>query len=59
MFVRPYCRIAHVVDTGLAKRQTARIYLKELTATGMLREHKVGRQKIFLKPACIDLLESD
>lgn len=59
VFVRPYCRIAHVVGAGLAKRQTASVYLKELTAIGILREHKVGREKVFLNPAFIDLLKRD
>ena len=59
VFVRPYCRIAHVVEAGLAKRQTASVYLKELTAIGILREHKMGREKIFLNPAFIDLLKRD
>lgn len=59
VFVRPYCRIGHVVEAGLAKRQTASVYLKELTAIGILREHKMGREKIFLNPAFIDLLKRD
>ena len=59
VFVRPYCRIAHVMEAGLAKRQTASTYLKELTAIGILREHKMGREKIFLNPAFIDLLKRD
>lgn len=59
VFVRPYCRITHVVEAGLAKRQTASLYLKELTEIGILREHKVGREKIFLNPAFIELLKRD
>ena len=59
LFVRPYCRIAHAVEAGLAKRQTASTYLKELTAIGILREHKMGREKLFLNPAFIDLLKRD
>ncbi len=59
VFVRPYCRIAHVVESGLAKRQTASIYLKQLASIGILREHKVGREKIFLNPSFIDLLKRD
>jgi hypothetical protein len=47
------------VEAGLAKRQTASVYLKELTAIGILREHKMGREKIFLNPAFIDLLKRD
>lgn len=59
VFVRPYCRIAHVVDAGIAKRQTASVYLKELAAIGILREHKLGREKVFLNPAFIQLLQRD
>jgi Fic family protein len=59
VFVRPYCRITHVVESGLAKRQSASVYLKQLAAIGILREHKIGREKIFLNPAFIDLLTRD
>lgn len=59
VFVRPYCRITHVVEAGLAKRQTASVYLKQLAAIGILREQKIGREKIFLNPAFIDLLKRD
>lgn len=47
VFVRPYCRISHVVDAGLAKRQTASVYLKELVTIGVLREHKLGAKRCF------------
>lgn len=50
VLVRPYCRITHVVEAGLAKRQTASVYLKQLAAIGILREHKIGRERIFLNP---------
>ncbi|HSI56614.1 MAG TPA: Fic family protein [Ideonella sp.] len=59
VFVRPYCRIAHVVDAGLAKRQTASAYLKQLADIGILAEHKMGREKVFLNPAFMDLLKRD
>lgn len=59
VFVRPYCRITHVVDAGLAKRQTASVYLKELARIGILAEHKVGREKIFINPEFLALLKKD
>jgi Fic family protein len=59
IFVRPYCRISHIVEAGLAKRQTASAYLKHLTDIGILREHKVGREKVFVNPAFIELLKQD
>ena len=59
IFVRPQCRIAHLVDAGIAKRQTASLYLKQLAAIGVLREHRLGREKVFVNPALIELLTRD
>ena len=59
IFERPYARIAHVVDAGIAKRQTASAYLKELCAIGQLKENKVGREKVFLNPAFVELLKRE
>lgn len=59
IFVRPYCRIAHLVEAGIAKRQTASVYLKQLVQAGILREHQLGREKLFLNLALIELLKRD
>lgn len=59
IFVQPYCRIQNVVDAGIAKRQTASNYLQELCRVGVLREIKVGREKLFIHPKYITLLTSD
>jgi len=59
IFVQPYCRIAHVVEAGIAKRQTASTYLKELCAVGVLREQRIGREKIFINPAFMSLLTAE
>ena len=59
LFVQPYCRIQNVVESGVAKRQTASIYLKQLADLGMLREVKIGREKLFLHPNFVRLLTSD
>jgi len=59
IFVRPYCRIANVVEAGLAKRQTASVYLKELSNIGVLDEVKVGREKLFIHSSLMDLLKSE
>jgi hypothetical protein len=48
-----------VVGAGLANRHTACAYLKQLAATGMLSEIKVGREKLFLHPNFVRLLTSD
>jgi Fic family protein len=59
IFTQPYCRISSIVDRGIAKRQTASGYLKELEALGILEEEKVGRDKIFLHRKYLDVLFSD
>lgn len=59
IFTQPYCRIANVVDAGLAKRQTASVYLKKLVDAGVLREVKVGREKLFIHPKLIRMLIQD
>jgi Fic family protein len=59
IFVQPYCRIRNVVDAGLAKRQTAAVYLKQLAGLGVVVEVKVGREKLFINPRLMRLLASE
>jgi len=59
LFKQPYCRISNVVDAGLAKRQTASVYLKALTEIGVLREINAGRESLFVHPKYIELLTGD
>lgn len=59
LFMQPYCRIANLVDSGIAKRQTASVYLKQLCDLGVLMEHKVGREKLFLHPKFLTLMTHD
>lgn len=59
IFVQPYCRIGNVVDAGIAKRQTASVYLKELGDIGVLKEVKAGREKLFINPRLMTLLTAE
>ena len=59
LFRQPYCRIANVVDAGIAKRQTASVYLKSLTEIGVLREINAGRESLFVHPRYVELLKGD
>jgi Fic family protein len=59
LFKQPYCRIANVVDAGLAKRQTASVYLKQLVEIGVLKELNAGRESLFVHPKYIELLTGD
>lgn len=47
IFEQPYCRISHLVERGIAKRQTASVYLKQLVEVGVLEEVSSGKEKLF------------
>ena len=59
IFVQPYCRIRNVVEAGIAQRQTAAVYLKQLVSAGVLEEVKVGREKLFINPRLMRLLTAE
>jgi Fic family protein len=59
LFKQPYCRIGNLVENGIAKRQTASVYLKQLCELGVLREVKSGRENIFVHPKYIELLTGE
>lgn len=59
LFKQPYCRIGNLVDTDIAKRQTASVYLKQLCDLGVLKEVKSGRENIFVHPKYIELLTGE
>ncbi|MGD8165056.1 protein adenylyltransferase Fic [Pantoea sp. FN0307] len=48
LFAQPYCRIDNLVEHGVAKRQTASTYLKQLVEIGVLEEMSVGREKLYI-----------
>jgi Fic family protein len=59
LFQQPYCRIGNLVDSGIAKRQTASVYLKQLCEIGVLKEIKRGRENVFVHPKYIELLTGE
>lgn len=59
IFEQPYCRISDLVRKGVAKRQSASRYLKELTEKNILREMTVGKEKLFIHPKLMQLLSQD
>ncbi len=56
IFYQPYCKIAFLVEAGLAERKTAAVYLQKLEDIGVLKSVKAGRERIFLNPKLLDLL---
>ena len=59
LFEQPYTRIANLEQAGIAKRQTASKYLKELCDVGVLREQIVGRDKLFIHLKLMELLRGE
>lgn len=59
IFEQPYCRISNLVEKGIAKRQTASVYLKQLVEAGVLQEKTAGNEKLFLNPRLLRLMSSD
>lgn len=55
----PYVRISDVVAEGLAQRQTASAWLVSLVELGLLREVKVGREKIFINHQALEALTGE
>lgn len=59
IFEQPYCRIGSLVERDIAKRQTASVYLKQLTDIGVLQEQQVGKEKLFVHPTLMRLMTQD
>ncbi|MGB0679818.1 MAG: Fic family protein [Polyangiales bacterium] len=56
IFRQPYCKVAFVVEAGIAKRQTAATYLQALQSIGVLRGERRGREVIYKHLALVDAL---
>jgi Fic family protein len=59
IFEQPYCRIQNVTRAGIAGRQTASNYLKQLVRIGVLNELAFGREKLFVHPKLMQLLRKE
>jgi len=56
LFVQPYVRVRELVDAGIAKRQTAAVYLRELEKLGILEAERRGREVLYRHPALLEVL---
>lgn len=59
VFEQPYCRIANLVERGIAQRQAASRYLHALAELGVLTPTEVGKEKLFVHPGLLRLLASE
>ncbi len=58
IFVQPYMRIQTVIDAGLAQRDTASDYLRELERIGVLQREKRGREVLYRHLALLEVLKA-
>jgi Fic family protein len=58
VFTQPYVRIQSVIDAGIAQRDTASNYLRELEGIGVLQREKRGREVLYRNPALLEALEA-
>jgi Fic family protein len=56
LYSQPYCKIQMLEAAGIAKRQTASVYLKELESIGLLRSVKMGREIYYINDNFLNLL---
>lgn len=56
LFRSPYCKIKFLEDAGIAKRQTASTYLKQLEEIGLFRSLKSGRDIYYVNEAFLKIL---
>jgi len=58
IFQQPCTRIATLEKAGIAKRDAASLYLRELERIGMLARVKIGREMLFINKQLLDLLST-
>ena len=58
LFNEPYCRISNIVESGLAARKAAGLYLRELEKFKILSSKKIGSDVIFINNKLYNLFKS-
>jgi Fic family protein len=56
LFHQPYTKVQFLVKAGIAERQTAAEYLKELEKIGVLKSHKMGKENLYLNVKLFKML---
>lgn len=57
IFRQPYCKIPFLVDAGIARRQTASAYLRELERAGFVTSELVGRERVYMNMPLLEVLK--
>ncbi len=56
---KPFVRNCDLVDAGYANRQTAALYLDQLTDKGVLSKEKVGKENIYKNVKLLEMFDND
>ncbi|MEA3187129.1 MAG: hypothetical protein QOD99_959 [Chthoniobacter sp.] len=56
LFVRPYCKIQFLEESGIAKRVAASRYLHDLADAGLVERRRVGKEMLFVNERLVKLL---
>jgi Fic family protein len=56
LFRQPYCKIRFLEEAGIAQRQTASVYLRELSRIGLLTPVKAGRESYYINTNLLKML---
>lgn len=56
---KPYVRNCDLVEQGFANRQTAAVYLDQLTDKGVLKKEKVGKENIYKNVKLLEMFDND
>lgn len=59
LFEQPYCRIATVMTRCGVSRPTATRWLAELAEAGLVEDHKIGRDRLFVNREFLELLTQE
>lgn len=58
IFKHPYSKVRFLEEAGIAKRQTANLYLNKLEELGLLQAKKVGFEKYYINKGLIKILST-
>jgi Fic family protein len=57
LFRLPYTKRQHLIDEKIGNLKTVGNYLMELEENGFLKSEKVGKEKLYLNPKLLEILE--
>lgn len=58
LFRLPYTKRQHLINEGIGNLKTVGNYLKVLEDNGFLKSEKVGKEKLYLNPKLLEILEN-